>query len=112
MSEIIAETASAATNLLVKNIMNTLNKHYPGHVWMIKADDVGGVVNIFLPHCSLQDGYTLHIADLVGSDAPIWCAGGELLERFKMTAGKLNVQQAAELERNPMDGSAIFYEKD
>ena len=111
MNQIITDIPKAATSLLVKNVMNTLNKHYPEHAWMISADDIGGVVNIFLPHCSLQDGYTLHIADLATNDEPIWRAGGELLERFKMTAGKLNVQQAAEIERNPLDGSAIFYDE-
>lgn len=84
-----------STLVLVKNIADTLERHYPGWLWAVQPDERGGVINIFSLRLSGQWGYRLHTGK-IQDDAR--CrkaieAGGEILERFRQRRGAYDYQR-------------------
>lgn len=81
----------ASTVLLVKRMADLLEKHYPGWLWCVQPDDVGGVINVFSMRLSGEWGYRFRIMDIQGdpkvADPKFIAAGGEILERFKVPRG-------------------------
>lgn len=76
--------ARASTVILVKEMADTLERHYPGWLWAIRPDERGGVVNVFSLRLSGLWGYRLHTKN-AQEDPRKWAllAGGEILERFR-----------------------------
>ena len=86
-----------ANQVIAQTIAETLFKHYPGHAWMVNADVMGGVANIYNMELSNEYGYVLHIADLVNDPSMSLTikAGGEFLERYGLQRGQLNIDELA-----------------
>lgn len=80
---------------LAGQIGEALNKHYPGHLWAVNVDNVGGVVNIFNMRLSGRWGFTLHLNDVLHDPdlKTVMRAGGELLERYRLKVGRFNQDQ-------------------
>lgn len=96
----------ASTVILVKNIADYLERHYPGWLWAVRPNEHGGVVTIYSLRLSGKWGYLLHLKT-VQQDPRMDCvirAGGEVLERFKMRRGPYDYQrwQAAQRTINGM----------
>lgn len=98
------ETAkeTQANQMIAKTIAETLNKHYPGHAWMVTASVMQGVVWIYNLKLSSEYGYVLHIDDLQQDPSMRLTirAGGEFLERYGLRRGELNHDALAD---KPMD---------
>lgn len=79
---------------LAKQVAELLDRTYPGHLWAVAAH--GGVVNV--KNLALEGlwGFILHSHALVNGDMPkaVMRAGGELLERFRISRGRAGVNQA------------------
>jgi len=75
---------------LAKRCGEALEKRYPGWLWTINPDEVGGVIYIYSLRLSGEYGYTIKIADI--QDDPqakeAIMAGGEILERYQIRRGK------------------------
>lgn len=106
---LVTAVASANLQILVKNCLAMLEKHYPGHRWIVGGDDVGGIVNITLPDLSGLYGITLHITKIDNDFQKIKAAGGELLERFRLARGRANPEAVRNIERM-FTGDAVFDE--
>jgi hypothetical protein len=76
--------ASATLIHLVKNVADTLERHYAGWMWAVKPDEHGGIVDIFCMRISSKYAYTTHIPRLHEDRGfkRVIRAGGEYLERF------------------------------
>lgn len=100
---IVKDTQTAALQSLCKNVLEVLYKHYPGHLWMVKADDGQGVVFIFNARISGSEGYILHIENLTNYtilEHRVMQAGGEVLERFGMSRGRVKENDAKDIIRD------------
>lgn len=83
--------ATAAQQLLGKQIMEKLCKTYPGpegrrHRWAVEVDD--GLVSIFNLRLSGEWGYRIKVLDIYSGselDRRVVRAGGEILERFSQS---------------------------
>lgn len=93
---------------LCKSVWEVLDKHYPGHPWMVGADHFAGVVTIQLAYEDRVEfnysryGFLLHIRNL---DAPesmkkVMRAGGEMLERWKLARSGANQHAVGDARRN------------
>jgi hypothetical protein len=84
-----ALNCNASLVLLVKGAADALEREYPGWLWAIQPDELGGVINIFSMRLSGQWGYTLKTSRVQedARNAAVLKAGGELLERFGFRPG-------------------------
>lgn len=87
-----------ANQSIAKQIAETLDKHYPGHAWMVTADVLQGVVKIYNLELSNEYGYVLHIDTLLNDPSMKITikAGGEFLERYGLRRGELNRNELAD----------------
>lgn len=107
MPKIITEVANANCRILAKNCLDVLNRKYPGHRWMVCVDDVGGIVNITNARLSGLQGYTLHITKIDNDFKSVMRAGGEILERYRLSRGRIIDSEIVDLARNRLNGEAI-----
>lgn len=93
--------ARAATVVLVKNIADLLERHYPGWLWAVQPDERGGVINIFSLRLSGQWGWRIKTKN-IQNDPTLKLAleaGGEILERFGQRRGPYNYARWANAPR-------------
>jgi len=88
--------------LLAKRCAEALNRHYPGHLWAVHINDeaLGGVLVIRNLAVSFRYGYVLKL-DRVYNDPNLTCvmrAGGEILERARMSRGWWDGEYATHVE--------------
>jgi len=95
-SEIIKSVVSPSGQIMLKNVMQTLYKHYPDHKWLCKVDEDGGIIAIYNLRFSGTQGYILHIGKMDPEYRCVMNAGGEILERYRQRRGQAN-------ERDLMD---------
>ena len=81
-----------ANQTIAKHVAETLNKHYPGHMWLVHADILQGICSVRNQRLSSNMGFMIHLDDLSvdTTDKTIISAGGELLERFRLSRGSFN----------------------
>lgn len=94
---------SANDMLLAKEVADTLHRHYPGHLWAVSAEGRTGLVTIRNLMLSGQWGYILKIPLIFSASefaAKVVRAGGEILERYQLSRGRLNESQYAGLQTN------------
>lgn len=80
---------SASTEILVKNIADVLERHYPGWLWAVSPDERGGCITIRSLRISGQWGYLIHTKN-VQNDPQLKLAifgGGEILDRAGQRRG-------------------------
>jgi hypothetical protein len=103
-----AMSTSANDMILAKEIADTLNTHYPGHLWAINVD--GGVANIHDLMLSGQWGYRLLLTNMYSASElkkDTIRAGGEILERFRLSRGQFSEAQYTQLKTN-FAGDFVF----
>jgi hypothetical protein len=72
---------SASLVILVKDVADCLERHYPGWGWCVQPDEGGGVLNLWSVKISAKVVWTLHLST-VQADPQLRCvvrAGGEYL---------------------------------
>ena len=82
-----------------KQVGDTLNQHYPGHLWAVSWQ--GGVLVVKNLAISSFYGFVIKYADSFSATnlaATAVKAGGELLERAGMPRGKWDGEFAKQLE--------------
>lgn len=98
-----AAQQTANDYVMAKNVADTLNTHYPGHLWAINVDGEQGTVTIMDLLLSGTWGYLLKIPAIYSESSfqkDVLRAGGEILERFRMTRGRFDDAQYAQLATN------------
>ena len=74
---------------LQQQIGETLKRHYPGYLWAVQVDILGGVVNIYNLTLTGRWGFVVHIKNIDSRMKKIVDAGGEMLERYFMPRDRL-----------------------
>ncbi len=92
MNDLTTETPDIPANdlILAKDMADTLNRHYPGHLWAVNVDGKQGMADIRNLGLSGTWGYRLRlVANYSASEflKRVVSAGGEILERFRLRRG-------------------------
>lgn len=91
MSEILMTDqpqVAASDMLLAKNMAELLHKHYPGHLWAVTCEN--GIATVRNMYLSGQWGFVIKVGEqysISAFDKAIVRAGGELLERYRLSRG-------------------------
>jgi hypothetical protein len=93
----------ASLVILAKDVMDLLHRHYPGHAWAVQINEFGRMLNIFNTLLHPVWGYTIRASDIM--DDPrrekAVLAGGEILERFGLKRGMLDMEAYNALPKDP-----------
>ena len=83
--------------MLATDISRKLDQHYPGHLWAVNVNSIGGVVDIKNFAISMLYGYRLLLADVDQDSTRKACirGAGELLERANMRRGQARIGEKA-----------------
>jgi len=90
----------ATITSLVKNVADTLEKHYPGHLWAVGPSNDYSMLAIWNEALSMRYGMWIRIEDIDPEYKNIMRWAGELLERANVSRGAANEEELASLERN------------
>jgi len=71
---------------LTYRIAGVLERHYPGHPWLVEANTKQGIATISIPLFMGQHKYILHVAAMATDPTlrSVARAGGEILERYRI----------------------------
>lgn len=85
----------ASLVILVKDIANLLEKHYPGWLWAVGPDKRGGVINIRSLRLSGKWGYLIKTKNVQNDPQRKLAieAGGHILERFGFKRRGYNLEE-------------------
>jgi len=106
MTEIILDThkrsmmKEATVVSMVKNVADTLDKHYPGHAWMVGPSNDYSMLAIWNGDLSARYGMWVKVTDIDPEYRNVMRWAGELLERAKVSRGKAKEDELENLERN------------
>lgn len=95
--------------VMAKNMADRLHKSFPGHLWAVTCDGKTGIATVRNMMLSGNWGFVLHLKELFG-DPGMKCvirAGGEILERYRLHAGRLMAERIDELPMLPT-GVPVF----
>jgi len=96
------EARSNALDLsLSKDIAEALNEHYPGHLWAVNCQGEQGIMTIHNLMLSGQWGFVLKLDNNYSSSdlrKRAILAGGEILERYKVSRGRINHEHMATMD--------------
>lgn len=82
-----------------RNMAETLQRHYTGHLWAVTCQGEQGIATVRNLNLSGNWGYILKLKDLYG-DPGMKCvirAGGEILERYRLSRSRVNHERIDEL---------------
>lgn len=110
MPQIITDSAgwvplSGASQTLANNLIARLEQAYPAFTgaWRVCVNEVGGTIEVTNMMLSGRMGFLMHIANIDPEGRKVVRAGGELLERYRISRagafGKL-MEQIIEQPRN------------
>jgi hypothetical protein len=105
-----AATTCASDMILAKEIADALNTHYHGHLWGVQVSGETGMADIFLVSVSGNMGYRLKLKNIFSASdfkRDVIRAGGEILERYRMTRGRFNEAEYSQLKTN-FAGDFVF----
>jgi len=81
-----------------KRIAEKLNQHYPGHLWAVNVNQgVAFIKNLML---SGSHGFVIKLKDIDSNYRAVVKAGGEVLERFNISRGRLQEQEILNIDRD------------
>lgn len=92
----LPKNLSACDEVLAKNVADTLNKHYPGHLWAVRIEN--SVVHVFNLALSGRWGFVLHKAKIDPEMKVVMRAGGEILERYRVSRGRMRPDEYSALK--------------
>lgn len=101
MGQAMSDGPTPAEYFLSKRIAEVLMAHYPGHLWGVHVNR--SVVNIKNMSLSGSHGYVLHIQKFRTEDdfnRGVINAGGEILERFAVSRGRMRLDEITNLQRD------------
>lgn len=84
--------------LLSKKVGEHLNRHYPGHLWAVHVRD--GLIIVQNLLLSGKWGFVLKEENLDPDLKMVMRAGGELLERYNVSRGRLSDASMANVQKS------------
>lgn len=92
----------ATITSLVKNVADTLYKHYPGHAWAVGPSNDYSMLAIWNEALSMKYGMWIRVNEIDPEYKNVMRWAGELLERFKVSRGSANLDELQSLDRDVM----------
>lgn len=95
--------------VVARNIAECLQKHYPGHLWGVTCEGKAGIATVRNFSLSGKWGFIIKLSELFGDTEyrSVKRAGGEILERFNLSRGRVNEDRIMELPKMA-DGMPVF----
>jgi hypothetical protein len=90
----------ASVTTLVKNVADTLHKHYPGHLWAVGPSNDYSMLAIWNDALSTRYGMWIRVTDIDPEYNKIKHWAGELLERANVSRGAANEDELLLLDRD------------
>jgi hypothetical protein len=76
--------------ILARNMAETLNRHYPGHLWAVTCEGDKGIATVRNLRLSGRWGFILKLREMDKNMRCVMRAGGELLERYRLARRAFN----------------------
>lgn len=85
-----------------KRIAETLHATYPGHLWGVNASAETGIATVFNLRLSGKWGFIIKLSEIIHDPSmkKVKQAGGEILERYRVSRGRIDHDQIDDL---PLD---------
>lgn len=98
MSDIVTDNPIGAANdiVMAKQMAEALHAAYPGHMWAVACDGQIGFADVRNLALSGNWGFRIKLDEIYSGSQfkrQVLMAGGELLERYRMSRGKFNQDQ-------------------
>ena len=93
-----------------REVLAVLMRHYFGWSWLVEANTKQGIVWIRMLFGNRKYGMCLHISDAKQHDEwkrQVVMRAGELLERYGVSRGAFNVDQALDLRERSLHGARM-----
>lgn len=106
MIEIASSTSTPLSgngDTMARNLIARLEQHYPAFTgaWRVFVNEQGGVVQVTNMMLSGKMGFLMHISNIDSEGRAIVRAGGELLERYRVSRDKAyKLQSLIDMPRN------------
>lgn len=102
MSHLVTDNPVGEANdiVMAKSMAEALHNAYPGHLWAVNCSGQTGMADIRNLALSGQWGFRLRLTDIYSASAfrkDVVMAGGELLERYRLSRGRLDIDQYSNL---------------
>ena len=103
MTPLVTDNPVGAANdiLMAKSMAESLNTTYPGHLWAVTCDGKTGMADVRNLALSGNWGFRLKLDDIYSASEfkkNVLRAGGEILERFRLSRGKARENQYSDLK--------------
>lgn len=89
---------SALDMNMSKTLAEALHRHYPGHLWGVNVSHRTGLIEIRNLYLAGNWGYVMKlqpIYSISSLEMDVMRAGGEILERFRMSRAQFQAEQYA-----------------
>lgn len=105
MQTLTTDTPEVDSNdfVLAKNAADTLHQHYPGHLWAVCVDQPARMLDVRNLALSGAWGFRISLPAMYSAKwltRKVMRAGGELLERYRVSRGRANVEALTALPTN------------
>ena len=91
---------SVGDAILERNVGQVLTRTYPGYIWFVETHPDGGVVYVRCMNLSGRWGFVLHINKIDNDYKAVKNAGGEILERYRVSRVKKNSDEVMSANRD------------
>lgn len=103
MSELVTDNPVGAANdiLMAKEMAEALHTTYPGHMWAVACDGSIGFADVRNLALSGNWGFRLKLKNIYSASEfrkDVIRAGGEILERYRLSRGRLQIDQFSDLK--------------
>ena len=92
--------AELQSHTWAKRIAERLELSYPGYGWAVHADVKNNIAQVRALKLAGEYGFTLHIDKLDPHDKQIKWAGGEILERYKVSRSRMKEDELLNKSRD------------
>lgn len=88
--------------VLARELAELLEKHYPGYLWAVNVTLHGGMATIQALALSGEWGCYVPLARILNDPQRRYVVqcGGELLERYRVHRGQIDIDQVASLQKD------------
>lgn len=102
MNELVTDNPQGAANdiLMAKEMAEALHAAYPGHLWAVTCDGTVGFADVRNLALSGNWGFRVKLKDIYSASQfkkDVVRAGGELLERYRLSRGKFKQDEYQQL---------------
>lgn len=101
--DLLTDAPQIAANdmVMAKNMADALHTTYPGHLWAVSCNGQSGMADVRNLALSGTWGFRLKLKNIYSASEfrkDVIRAGGEILERYRLSRGRLQIDQYSDLK--------------